>query len=476
LAIESRIALCQFTIGVLVVRQRLSVGPSSVALMSAETLDPEPRRAPFGDRPVLSAARAAATALAGAQPDRLWALYEEEVGRALGHLEQVRAAAERLQVAVLAEATGRGLGTADGWGAIDWARAAAPGMTEGHAATLHTVARAGADHRLTDLAGAVADGVLPVAKAAQICRFHTEVKGLADPDQLAGITRTLLDATTGVTGLTGRQLGIAIPHAGRLLKPEKDLANEERVRRAHRALYKSAGPAGMTTYRLILDPEGAAILDAAIDPLARPHTHACDDPDCGCRNSNGSGRTGEGNDGGGDTLPAEPDLRSPAARRADALLMVIGRGVASPGQAPKTAKSQLVVIMTLESLREGVRGAGLTLGEELLSAATVRRLACDADLIPVVLGTKGQILDVGRRKRLVTPAIRLAAWLRDRHCTFPGCTIPAQWCDANHGTPWHHGVATSLGNTATLCPRHHTIVHERDLTCTIATTGVTWHR
>ena len=105
----------------------------------------------------------------------------------------------------------------------------------------------------------------------------------------------------------------------------------------------------------------------------------------------------------------------------------------------------------------------------------MRRLACDADLIPAVLGTRSELLDVGRRKRLVTPAIRLAAWLRDTGCTYPGCTVPAQWCDAHHGVPWWQNGETALTNTALLCGRHHTLVHDRDLTCTITATHVTWH-
>lgn len=437
---------------------------SSVVFMSTTAMGQEPAPEPFGPRPVLSSARAAAAALGGAEPSRVWALSGEEVAEALGQLELIRAAAERLQVAVLAEASQRGLGAEDGWGPIDWARRSAPGMSERHAATLQTVARAGADNRLTSVIDAVAAGDVSVAKAAQLCRFHSEVKGIADPQELAAMTRDLLEGAKSVDGLTERQLAVAIRHAGRLLKPDKDLVNEERAHRAHRALHKSVGPAGMTTYRILLDAEGAAILDAAIDPLARPHTRACEQEGCGCR------------DRDGDTLPRDADLRTPAARRADALLMVIGRGVASPGEAPKTSKSKLVVTMSLESLMEGIRESGLTLSEELLSATTVRRLACDADIVPVVLGTKAEALDVGRRKRLVPPAIRLAAWLRDRHCTFPGCTIPAQWCDAHHGVPWWSGGGTSLLNTATLCPRHHTLAHDRDLRCEISDSGVTWHR
>lgn len=115
--------------------------------------------------------------------------------------------------------------------------------------------------------------------------------------------------------------------------------------------------------------------------------------------SHHEGRYAEGGD-------HQPDLRTPAARRADALLMVISRGVSSPGAAPKTAKAQLVVTVPLEPLTAGVRGCGLTVGEELLSATAVRRLACDADIIPAVLGGEGEVLDLGRTRRLITPPPR----------------------------------------------------------------------
>ncbi|TQJ51029.1 HNH endonuclease signature motif containing protein [Phycicoccus sp. SLBN-51] len=404
-----------------------------------------PPASAFGPRPVLSAARAADAALAGgaAQVGQLWALSDAEVAESLGHLERVRAAAEAQQVAVVTEARSRGLGNEQGWSGVDWSTAAAPGMSTGHASTLQVVADACRDPRLDDLATAVESGAISLTKAAQLARFHRSAAPVADPAQLADDTATLVQAAPD---LTEQQLALAIRHAAALLRPEKDAEHLTERQRAARALHKGSGPGGMSTYRVVLDPEGAAILDAALDPLARPRP-AKDDP----------------------------DLRTPAARRADALLAIIGRGVSAPGAAPKTAKAQLVVTMTLEQLTGAVRGAGLTLGQELLTAGTVRRLACEADLIPAVLGTNSELLDVGRRKRLVPPAIRLAAWLRDRGCTWPGCTVPAQWCDAHHAIPWWHGGDTSLANTALLCGRHHTLVHDRALTCTITDTHVTWH-
>ena len=119
--------------------------------------------------------------------------------------------------------------------------------------------------------------------------------------------------------------------------------------------------------------------------------------------------------------------------------------------------------------------AGVCLSGDVLSPATVRRWACDAAIIPVILGSDSQPLDVGRQERLVTRAMRTALWLRDQGCSFPGCTVPAQWTDAHHVQHWVHGGDTALTNLALLCRRHHTHVHDQNLTATITTTGVTWH-
>jgi hypothetical protein len=105
----------------------------------------------------------------------------------------------------------------------------------------------------------------------------------------------------------------------------------------------------------------------------------------------------------------------------------------------------------------------------------VRRLACDASVIPMVLGSHGQPLDLGRSKRLVTPALLAALWARDKRCTFPGCRRPPQWCDAHHARHGANGGHTSLLNLTLLCAHHHTWVHQQDLTATITTTDVTWH-
>ena len=120
-------------------------------------------------------------------------------------------------------------------------------------------------------------------------------------------------------------------------------------------------------------------------------------------------------------------------------------------------------------------GTGITLTGDVLSPGVVRRMACDAEIIPVVLGGDSEPLDVGRGRRFYTPAQRRALTVRDKGCSWQGCTVPASWCDAHHVVHWRHGGDTSLLTGALLCPRHHTEVHDRNLTATVTSTGVTWH-
>jgi hypothetical protein len=90
---------------------------------------------------------------------------------------------------------------------------------------------------------------------------------------------------------------------------------------------------------------------------------------------------------------------------------------------------------------------------------TIRRLACDAGIVRIVIDGESQPLDVGRRVRTVTPAIRRALELRDGGCAWAGCTVPASWCDAHHVIHWAFGGVTSLINLILLCRRHHVAVH-----------------
>ena len=118
----------------------------------------------------------------------------------------------------------------------------------------------------------------------------------------------------------------------------------------------------------------------------------------------------------------------------------------------------IVVTMTLESLLGGLKAAQLDTGGAL-SAAEARRLACQAGIIPAVLGGKSEVLDLGRRRRFHTRAQRLALALRDGGCTAEGCDRPAGFCHAHHDHPWSRGGSTTVDEGRLVCPRHHTLVH-----------------
>jgi hypothetical protein len=116
------------------------------------------------------------------------------------------------------------------------------------------------------------------------------------------------------------------------------------------------------------------------------------------------------------------------------------------------------VSVDYDTLSSRVGEAGLVDFDTRLSASAVRRLACDAEILPLVLGSRSQVLDVGRSSRLVTPGLWHALVARDRHCAFPGCTRMPIACDAHHVRHWADGGATALDNLVLLCRTHHTVV------------------
>ena len=111
---------------------------------------------------------------------------------------------------------------------------------------------------------------------------------------------------------------------------------------------------------------------------------------------------------------------TPDQRRADALLALVAAHQRAR-RAPRVAgdRPRIVVTMREADLRHRAEQAGLLTTGEQISAGELRRLCCDADLTPIVLGTESELLDVGRTTRLVTPALRRALTARDGGCVFP---------------------------------------------------------
>ncbi len=100
-----------------------------------------------------------------------------------------------------------------------------------------------------------------------------------------------------------------------------------------------------------------------------------------------------------------------------------------------------------------------SLHPESLHPETARRLACDATVWGVVHGSEGEVLDVGRKRRTIPPALRLAMEVRyGGRCCFPGCGC--RYLEGHHIHPWADGGETKLPNLGALCRVHHRAVHE----------------
>jgi Domain of unknown function (DUF222) len=222
--------------------------------------------------------------------------------------------------------------------------------------------------------------------------------------------------------LDPQQLQIAADHLKHYFAPEGALrdANSEHDRRA---LYISPLLDG---FRIDghLDREGGACVVAALEALLPPR--------------------------GAD------DTRTPAQRRADALVELARQRMEAAGGRPHI--SMIVRAETLAGRAAAPGGeldrAGIVPGE------TARRIACDASLSIITVDGNDRLLDVGRARRTNPPSIRRALVARDRGCRFPGCDRPAEWTDSHHLKHWAHGGKTNMANQVLLCRRHHRLPHE----------------
>ena len=153
------------------------------------------------------------------------------------------------------------------------------------------------------------------------------------------------------------------------------------------------------------------------------------------------------------------ERRSLAERRGDGLAELCRQRL-DHGDLPTVGgqRPHLTVTVPLAELETRARTAVLDHGGAL-TPAQLRMLACDCEVIPVVLDGAGQPVDIGRVSRVVPRHLRRAVAARDRGCAFPGCERPPSWCDAHHVKEWQHGGPTAIDNLVMLCRFHHRLVH-----------------
>lgn len=289
----------------------------------------------------------------------------------------------------------------------------------------------GLAERFAATAAALAAGEISVDHAAVICRVLESLPSTVTADEVLQAEQTLLAHAAVHDPLTLSKLG---RHLAYVIDPdgEKALAAHEARLEAGRELFLSQADDGSWDLRGRLAPVPGARLFTVIDSLAAPRPSTADGP----------------------------DPRTAPERRADALDEACERLLGAemlPSQGGD--RPTLLLTMTLEGLQGRVGSAAASLpGGSPLSAGQLRLLACDAKVIPLVLGGESQPLDYGRIRYTVPGHLRRAMLVRDGYrCVMRGCpNIPRV---AHHIVPWHCHGETGLDNLASLCGYHHRWIH-----------------
>ncbi len=449
----------------------------------------------------------------------------------------VVAAAKAAQAAIVWEADERGVIAASdhprvsGWVEQSCREGHAP-LTPGVGRALEQVTRACRGHHDTaPLRAAVQSGELPVERAADVAMTYRRLKARIEVNCWDVVLAELM----GFVASGARRADVAaleetlIGQYGR----EGEL-DDERARlyeRRELTTFRKTR-AGMLEARMLLDPASEAILSAALHALSAP----CPDPDTGQGDPRTPGmrradalmamaRHATTAD------PAVPGI-GPGARvvvtmtladlQADLLDDLATTGQTNHPQSTEHSAHDAWHGQTMGAhdaqgqegqqdargrqgepsgqgapngqgglgAHHGVPGAddapepatvrprrvGMTAFGQVLTPTEVRMLACDAQITPAVLGGAGELLELGRTRRLATPGILTALALRDKGCSYPGCTMPPGWTDAHHLRHWVDHGPTEPDNMTLLCRHHHTTVHRHGHIGQVIDGGVIWRR
>lgn len=284
--------------------------------------------------------------------------------------------------------------------------------------------------QLPATAAALRDGATSVPHARIIQQTITDLPARLESSIVAKAEEFLADQACQ---LNPAELRKAARHL-RATLDQDGLLQAERDAVADRELTYIRDHRGRLLIRGRLDAEAGAAFQAAIQSLAAPAP----------------------------AVDGQRDPRSASRRRADALVALVERSLAL-GDLPTDAgeRPQVTVTIDFDSLVRDVGSATLGHGE-VVTAASARRIACDARIVPVVLGTRSEPLDVGRASYVVPQPMRRALVVRDEGCAFPGCGRPPGWTDAHHIEHWADGGETRVDNLVLLCGRHHRVVHHDD--------------
>jgi len=300
--------------------------------------------------------------------------------------------------------------------------------------------------RYPSLGAAVESLALGVEAAAVIVRELDQAAPYCSPDARAAGERLLVEHAPG---LTVRQVqGLARQVRDRL--DEDGAEPRDQIRRQRRSLKLIPQPDGMVRLVWDMPPETAGLVRAGIDALVGEQLRAARDQVPSSL---------------ADTGVADVDDRTMPQRRADAAEELLRHSISCDQPGGDRPVVTMVVRMTLDQLLDSLGTAqigtaqvdGVDAG---IAVTTARILAAEANIIPAVLGGTGEILDLGRARRLFSPAQRQALAEQYGGCAFPGCGHPPSYTEAHHLQWWSRGGPTDLANGIPLCSFHHHRVHD----------------
>jgi hypothetical protein len=412
------------------------------------------------NHPVLSAIAAIDAALDQvAEVDPMY-LTVEEKKTTLVSSARVRARTEALELRLLAAAEHD---VADATGTRSTATWVADETRQAHGTLRrHAALAAALDSRWTQTADAFAAGDLNHAQTQVIADALAALPQDLGDDLIVKAETLLVDKAAAFGPRELRIYGRGIldhlaPDIADDIDYQRLLAEEARASAATKLVLRPRGDGSVDLHARIPD-HVAGRLRAYLNAFTAPRRHHHWDNDHWDNHQTMHTPFGP-------MAPAEPDefATLPAARQRGEAFVALLENIPTT-HLPRHGGTATSVMVTLDydTLVADLTTAGIahTSTGNPITAGQARRLACQAGIIPLVLGGNSEILDVGQLKRLVTDVIRKALNLRDRGCTEVGCSIPAEFCEAHHIVPWSKGGKTSLKDCKLLCPFHHHRAHD----------------
>lgn len=376
-----------------------------------------------------------------------WTMSRSELAAVLPRLTRAKARLAELELRTLVEADRSSVGDETGFTTTPLWWAHTTGQTKPAATSALELARALDDAHEPTRAALATGAVLPDQARVIVDAVQALPTGLVDSAVISSAEKHLVELAAHHDARALRILGrkildVVAPEVAE--EHERQILEAEEAHAAANASFTMRPDGhGSVVGRFRIPVLAGEILAKHLAAIAAPKHQAAQVP----ARSTTEGPTGS------------PDQVSRPLRLGSAFVEYLEtrdrQGLPQAGGVAAT----VVVTMTMADLLGANSPATLDTGETI-SASEARRLACEAGIIPAVLGSRSQVLDLGRRTRFHTEPQRVALMLRDRGCAAEHCDWPPGMCHAHHRRPWSRGGATSVDDGVLLCPRHHTLAHD----------------